>query len=519
MIRTTARELLGKGEVTEMATRGWSEVDLTPVGVGGKVGGALIDALQAGEGLLTFLRFQAIYVMLGEAAAGAGVALDDVDRRVVDVFSQVSREVAISLRVAASTADRQVNLAVEAFDRLPQVARLMRDGVISPAGFADIVLQTTGVTEAETVEAIDAATAAELRELGGVSRRDASDVARRAVAELDPDGLRERRQMRDKGVRIAHDVDGSDVTIITTPEDAEVIDASVNAVADSVCRNDSRSRGVRRHDAAVALLTHADFGCDCGHADCAATAPVDAIADRFAKVVVHVVADASTLSGESDKAGWLDGFGVLDAHHVREIASRADATVRPLGIGALADGAAQAGNPYRATAVCDTAVRAVFGTCSEPGCARAAWACDLDHVCEFNHDRPAYGGATCPCNLNPKCRFHHLLKTFAPGWIDDQTVDANGVIWTEVTTPSGYTVRSRARNHWLLPELGLIACRHGDPVAPGTVDAADEPERGRTRTQAKHAYRMRIRSQRRYARACAEASRAVVRDSDGPPPF
>ncbi|WOC13610.1 DUF222 domain-containing protein [Gordonia sp. MP11Mi] len=497
----------------------WSRVDLRPIGVGGKADGAVVHALHAGEGLLMFLRFEAIYAMLSATADEADVGLDAVDRRVVDVFASVAREVSTVLCVAASTADRQVHLAVEAAERLPQVARLMRDGVISVAAFGDIVLQATGVADADLIAAVDAATSADLREMGGVSRTDAANAARRSVAELDPDGVRERRQMRGKGITVSHDVDGSDVTIATTPKDAAVIDASVNAVADAVCGNDPRTRGIRRHDAAVALLTHGEFRCDCGDADCAATASDSVVADRFAKVVVHVVADSSTLAGESEKAGWLDGFGVLDAHHVREIAAQSDAVVRPLDIAGLADGAAQAGNSYRPTAACDTAVRAVFGTCTDPGCARPAWRCDLDHQVEFNHADPAVGGATCPCNLNPKCRFHHVLKTFAGNWIDDQVVDANGVIWTEVTTPTGFTMRSRARNQWLLPDLGLVPCRHGNPAAPGVIDYDSQPERTRTRTQAKHAHRMRIRSHRRYVRACAEAARLVTVAHDGEPPF
>ncbi|WP_420041103.1 HNH endonuclease signature motif containing protein [Gordonia sp. MP11Mi] len=497
----------------------WSALDLDSVGAGGEAGGATLHALYAGEGYLAFLRFQAIYAMLSAAADDEGIAVDAVDRRVVDVFASVSREVAVALCIAASTADRQVNLAVESVERLPKVARLMRDGVISMAAFGAVVLETTGVEDAELIAAVDAATAADLAELGGVSRGDAESVARRMVAEMDPDGLRERREARGRGVTVSHDVDGSDVTIATTPEDAAVIDASVNAVADRVCENDSRSRGVRRHDAAVALLTNRRFACDCGASECAAAASDDEIAAKFATIVIHVVADAGTIDGGADKAGWLDGFGVIDAHHVREIAARADAILRPLDIAGLADGAAQAGSPYRPTATCDVAMRTVFGTCSEPGCDRPAWRCDLDHVTEYNHDDPAAGGATCPCNLNPKCRYHHLVKTFADGWIDDQIIDANGIIWTEITTPTGYTVRSRARNQWLLPDLGLIPCRHGEPVAPGDVDDVDQPMRMRSRTKAKHAYRMQMRSRRRYVSACEAASKAAEFDSAGPPPF
>ncbi|MCF8603268.1 hypothetical protein L5I01_07830 [Gordonia sp. HY442] len=93
------------------------------------------------------------------------------------------------------------------------------------------------------------------------------------------------------------------------------------------------------------------------------------------------------------------------------------------------------------------------------------------------------------------------------------------MIWTEVTAPSGYSVRSRARNQWLLPDLGLVPCRHGEPVTRGTVETSAQPERSRTRTQVKHAYRVRIRSQCRYEQACAAAAHHTEFLEDGPPPF
>ncbi|MBB4137825.1 hypothetical protein BKA16_004377 [Gordonia humi] len=494
-------------------------IDLDRFRIAGEDGGARLHDLRAIEGAAMFERFQTVYRMLVSAAAAAGVGLDAVDLRVVDVFASVSREVAVSLCVSAGAADRQVHHATEAVERLPQVARLLRDGVIGVAAFDAVILQVTGVEGPDLVAAIDATTAADLAEMGGVSRGDADQSARRAVAELDPDGLRAKREARGKGVTVSHEVDGSDVAISTSPEDAARIDTSLTAVAETACKHDPRGKAERRHDAAVALLTGGRFACACGRDDCPVTAPAEEIAAALAKIVVHVVADAATIAGDADKAGWMDGFGVIDPHHVREVAARGDAILRPLDIAGLADGAAQAGNPYRPTAACDTAVRAVHGVCSEPGCERPAWKSDLDHVVEFNHEDPAAGGATCPCNLNSKCRLHHLYKTFADGWIDDQIIDANGVIWSEVTTPTGYTVRSRARNMWLLPEVGSVPCRHGEPVAPGVVDDADQPSRSRSRTKAKHAYRMQIRSRRRYVTACEATARAADLDSAAPPPF
>ncbi|WP_344397520.1 HNH endonuclease signature motif containing protein [Actinomadura alba] len=44
-------------------------------------------------------------------------------------------------------------------------------------------------------------------------------------------------------------------------------------------------------------------------------------------------------------------------------------------------------------------------TCAFPTCNRRAAKCDLDHTIPYHK-----GGPTCPCNLAPLCRGHHLLK-------------------------------------------------------------------------------------------------------------
>ncbi|MGB3885334.1 DUF222 domain-containing protein [Gordonia sp. (in: high G+C Gram-positive bacteria)] len=502
-----------------MTNTRWNEVNLDEAGATGPAGAAVIEALASGESFLAWRRLVVIIEMLAAGMAALGADAGDCARRMIDLEANIAGEVAVGMRVARSTAERHVALAVEARDRLPQSARLLRDGVISLPCFREIVLQTTGVTDGDAIAAVDAAIAQELREIGGVSYGDASNVARRMVAEFDADALRERRRAHSKGVTVSNDVDDATLTIAASVEEIALASKAIDARAARVCKNDSRSCGARRADAALAALTGNKFGCDCGSDNCAVRATDSEIAEEFAKIVVHVIAHESTLNGDSSKAAWFDGFGVIDAHHAREIASRPGTLIRPLDLDAVADCPFQLGNHYRPTAGTDVAMRGVHGTCVFPGCKRPAWGCDLDHVCEYNHEDPAAGGATCQCNLNPKCRFHHLLKTYGEGWIDDQVVDANGVIWTELTTPSGHTVRSRARNQWLLPQLGLIPCKHGRPVAPGVIDAATEPERKRTRTQAKHAQRMQIRSQRRYAMACAKAAATAQYDSAEPPPF
>jgi len=72
---------------------------------------------------------------------------------------------------------------------------------------------------------------------------------------------------------------------------------------------------------------------------------------------------------------------------------------------------APSGGRYVPSAALDRVVRRRWERCTFPGCARRAAVCDVDHV--IAHRRggvTAGGGTTCGCNLEPKCRGHHLLK-------------------------------------------------------------------------------------------------------------
>lgn len=50
-------------------------------------------------------------------------------------------------------------------------------------------------------------------------------------------------------------------------------------------------------------------------------------------------------------------------------------------------------------------------TCRFPGCQAPSQRCDLDHRQPFGETKDG-GGATCACNLDALCRFHHRVKTF-----------------------------------------------------------------------------------------------------------
>ncbi|MFT4085740.1 MAG: DUF222 domain-containing protein [Gordonia sp. (in: high G+C Gram-positive bacteria)] len=510
------------------APKQWRDADLTPLHLGAKVDGtdrtAQVDridrvvATQSGESYLMWLRYDAVADLIAAVAPEdpADARSADEHRRMLDPRTRLAANLGTEMATSKDAAEHLLNLGEAMRWRIPETGLLLRDGIISPRAFALIVLETDAVTDPDKLTDVDHRIAHDIRLSGQVAAKAAAALARQTVLDVDAEGARSEREAakKTKGVRSYSTRGGMAVLEITdSAEKIAMAEASVEATADTAPdpstgsggAEDNRSRAERRADAAVGLLTGDVTG-------------------PGAKIVVHVVTDGSTLEG-GDTPGHLDGHGAIAADQVRDIAARPDTSVRPLDLTDLIDHGAQDSNPYRPTATLDVTVRALFGCCSWPGCSRPASRCQLDHCTEFNHDDPAAGGPTCWCNLNPKCVFHHQLKTFGEGWLDDQTVDAHGHIWTEVTTPYGRTRRTRAANTWLFPTLGLLPCRHGPPTEPGEIDPSGEPVRSRTRTQAKHAYRQRLRAQNRKNREAASAAQPTPSPEpepftdDGPPPF
>lgn len=171
-----------------------------------------------------------------------------------------------------------------------------------------------------------------------------------------------------------------------------------------------------------------------------------------AEVLIHL----PTLLGLADSPGYLPGYGPIPPVLARELAS--DARWRRLVTdpvtGHLLDyGTTVYSPPARLAAY----VRAVARTCRAPGCDRDAQRCDLDHrhpfrrrpdgkpavtrggpVASEHPDHTECDGCTSAHNLDPYCRWHHLLKTH-----HGFHVARGSQAECTVTTPSGrrYTTR------------------------------------------------------------------------------
>ncbi|SFA59524.1 hypothetical protein SAMN05444374_1142 [Rhodococcoides kroppenstedtii] len=218
-----------------------------------------------------------------------------------------------------------------------------------------------------------------------------------------------------------------------------------------------------------------------------------------------------------DGVGFLPGIGIISGAHVRDLAADPGTIIRPLGDGTDTPlPATQPSNPYRPSAALDAYIRARDLFCTWPGCNRPAWDGDLDHITEYDHTHPERGGRTSATGLGAKCRFHHLLKTFAD-FVDDQypdPTDPSRLIRT-ITIPDGRTVLGPAfTGHDIHP--GLDAIVFGDPPIAGTPKpppkrAPAERQRPAPRTEQKHARRRQERNRNRLRR--------VITPDDTPPPF
>jgi hypothetical protein len=165
--------------------------------------------------------------------------------------------------------------------------------------------------------------------------------------------------------------------------------------------------------------------------------------------------------------GYLPGGQIIPAPLLADLAARG-ATIRPL---TPASAISEIQDNYRPTKALDEFVRLRAMTCTFPGCDTPAMACDLDHVTAW----PT--GPTHGANLGPKCRKHHLLKTFwtgPAGWRDRQEPDGT-TIWT---SPTGHTYRNVPLTQILFPDKNLAT--EPPPEASPPRDQKKTPNPGRT---------------------------------------
>jgi uncharacterized protein DUF222 len=288
--------------------------------------------------------------------------------------------------------------------------------------------------------------------------------------------------------------------------DGGALDQKLDALAMTVCAADPRTKQQRRADALGTLAAGLPaMRCLCESPGCPAAQRRPAT-----DVVIHVMAELATISGDSQSPGYLTNFGPIAAEILRDIA--ATAKIKPL---VIPPNSSERG--YRPSAALAEFVRCRDLTCRFPGCDQPAEVCDVDHTVPF----PL--GLTHPSNLKLLCRYHHLLKTFYTGrggWTDRQLPDGT----VEWTAPSGHTYATTPSGSDFFPLLGastgeLRVVRRIESM--GLAKGLMMPRRKRTRAEDR---RYRIASERqineeRFAQERLSKQRRKHSARYGPPPF
>ncbi|KRD04976.1 hypothetical protein ASE48_20290 [Mycobacterium sp. Root265] len=258
----------------------------------------------------------------------------------------------------------------------------------------------------------------------------------------------------------------------------------------TVCPDDPRSFQERRADAVEPLSLGAkSIPCLCGGDNC----PAAGNEAPKGHIVIHVLAEQGSVTGESGRPAVLPGYGAVHADQVQEMVPRAD--IRP-----VPDADDLGSEPrYHPSKKLTDFVRCRDLTCRWPGCNVPIGRCDIDHTVAWPY------GVTHPSNTKLYCRIHHLVKTFCTGWSDRQEPD--GTI--TFTAPNGRTYTTTPGGALFFPQLSSPSATltHPPTPPPHPLRGLAMPTRKRTRAQ-NLAYR--IAHERALNRADIEAD---------PPPF
>ncbi|WP_408066763.1 HNH endonuclease signature motif containing protein [[Mycobacterium] crassicus] len=456
----------------------------------------VITASHRMESMLIARRLAAIAALLSHHDGMSPSAIGQHPDMVAG-YERTCAEVSALLNLAPAAAGRQVHYAEVLDIRLPKVAAVFGVGGIDWRS-VQIIIDRTDLVDEDLIAGLDDQLAARVTNWSSWSRQRVINAVDAAVLAIDNDAVRQRRKEADgdRYIWVGPDQDGmARIDGKVAAANATAFDRRLTELAQAVCPGDPRSLEQRRVDALDALTEGRTLACECESNDCPARNADAPPRPSGTRVILNVIATADTIAGTSDRPGYLDGFGVIDAEQVRQLADvatqrRLDATV-----------AAQAALSYQPSAALARAVRCRDLTCRFPGCHRRATICDLDHTIPFNHANPAAGGQTVASNMKCLCRFHHRMKTFT-GWLDKQLPDGT-VIWT---SPGGKTFTTKPGSAEVIPEL---------PDALSRIEQRPLPQRCANRATQRAAQVTRIRRDNRVRHAANqlhEARQSEIRE-------
>jgi hypothetical protein len=435
---------------------------------------------------------------------------DDVDHEnwAIDGHENVVAEVAAALSISRGRARGRLRYAIALRERLPRVAEIFARGLIDFRLMAAVVSRTELVEDPVLVAKLDAAIARHASKWMRLSEPKLFERIDMWVMRFDPAGKRvPGEHTENRYVEVAPtDAGLAGVWAQLHAPDGAALDKKLDALAGTVCVGDPRTKQQRRADALAALVAGLPaMRCECDSPDCSAAQRRPAT-----DVVIHVMAEQATITGESQSPGYMPGFGPLASNTLRDMA--ATAKIKPLVMPST-----DPERGYRPSAALANFVRCRDLTCRFPGCDQPAEVCDLDHTVPF----PL--GPTHASNLKLLCRYHHLLKTFYTGiggWSDRQLPDGS----VEWTAPSGHTHTTTPSGSMFFP---VLARSTGELKVAQAVESSRltrglmMPQRKRRRSEDRR-YRIaserRINEQRLAEERLAQQRRQRAAGYD-PPPF
>jgi hypothetical protein len=470
----------------------------------------LVDAMRSAvqlESAIIARKFAAVAALYHRRLAEQDA--DEREQWCVDGWEQVAAEVAAAQGISRGRAAGQLRYGLALAERLPKLGALFAAGNVDFRVISAVVFRTELMIETDALMRLDRWLSRTAHRWSRWSYNKIVEVVDYWIQQLEPAAVRVAREAdENRHISIAPLHSGmAEIWGDVRAPDALALDRRLDELAATVCWADPRTKVQRRADALSALAGRAiAMACLCGSPDCPAANSEATVGD----VVIHVLADVATVSGNSSAAGYVPGFGGLPAQAVRELAicAKLRSVVHPK------DRPPE--SHYRPSAALADFIRCRDLTCRFPGCDRPAEHADIDHTVPY----PL--GPTHASNLKLLCRTHHLLKTFYTGpngWRDCQEPDGT-VTWT---SPSGHIYITKPGGSLFFPVLGVPTGELKLPrwrLSPGDHRGLMMPSRRRTRTEDRAA---RISWERgiNEARIAGEAARraAAIAACNDPPPF
>ena len=241
-------------------------------------------------------RLAAMVAMLDEAQAVDGSA--ERDLWCVDTFSAVAAHVAAAQGLTTGAAENLLFLAAALHEQFPKVAAVFADGLISFSLVRTIITRTRLAILPEARRQIDDALATACRTWQPRSRVKTEQFIDAIIEQFDPDAvLRTQTSARGRSVDFTTE-DGTGMARMHATlfvPDAAALDARLDALADTVCTADPRTKEQRRADSLGALAHGADrLPCLCDSPDCPAAAEPPP-----SGMVVYVIAHHDTIHAKA----------------------------------------------------------------------------------------------------------------------------------------------------------------------------------------------------------------------------